>query len=95
MGVFFDAHVGQWMAVYAHTLSKSVVFRTAPALTGPWSGEGMLFEADRKDAGGTTYDALPHPELSEGDGQTLTVTFSRSDGSAFGSELALVHVVFQ
>jgi hypothetical protein len=95
MGVFFDDHFQLWMALYAEPLSNQVVLRTAPAITGPWSSELGLFVADRKGQGGNSYDALPHPELSGNDGQTLYVTFSRSTGTTFGSEFALVQVVLQ
>jgi len=94
MGVFFDAHVNLWMAVYAAPLGNQVVFRTAPALTGPWSDQGNLFTAQHGDAGGWTYDALPHPELFEQNGQVLYVTYSRPT-SVFGSEFALVRVVLK
>jgi hypothetical protein len=99
MDVYFDDHFQLWLAVYARPLSNDVVLRTAPAITGPWSGEGLLFVADRKGQGGNSYDALPHPELSPAvspDGvRVLYVTFSRSNGTTFGSEFALVRVELQ
>ncbi len=93
-GLFFDAHLRAWLAIYSRPLSNVVVFRTAPALTGPWSDESSLFVPDLKGSSGPTYDARPHPELSEGDGQVIYVTFSRSTG-LFSSEIALVRVVFE
>jgi hypothetical protein len=93
-GLFFDAHVGAWMAVYSRPLSNLVVFRTAPSLTGPWSDEGQLFVPDLKGSSGPTYDARPHPELSEDEGRTVYITFSRSTG-VFSSEIALVRVDFE
>jgi hypothetical protein len=96
MNVFFDPYLSQWMAIYAQTLSNQVVYRTAPDLTGRWSDEGNLFVADRKDAGGTTYDAVVHPELAEDNGRIQYVTFSRPNGvGIFNSEFALVRVTFQ
>ncbi len=93
-GLFFDAHLDAWVAIYSRPLSNLVVFRTAPALTGPWSDEGNLFVPDLKGTTGPTYDARPHPELSPGDGQIVYVTFSRSTG-VFSSEIALVRVTFE
>jgi hypothetical protein len=95
MNVYFNAHLGQWMVIYAQTLSNQIVFRTAPQIMGPWSGEGDLFVADRSDAGGTTYDALVHPELSEDDGRVQYVTFSRPTAGWFNSEFELVRVTFE
>jgi hypothetical protein len=95
MGLSFNTYVGQWMLIYAQDFSNQVVVRTAPALTGPWSAEENLFVADRKGTGGNTYDALPHPELAEEGGRIQYVTFSRSNGTVFGSEFAVVRVTFQ
>jgi hypothetical protein len=95
LSFFWNGYLGQWMVVYSAPLSNDVSYRTAPALTGPWSGEGRLFEANQGDAGGTTYDAYIHPELSEQGGKVQYVTYSRGNGTAFGSEFALVRVTFE
>ena len=89
--VEYNHHVGQYTAVYAQPLSNTVVIRTAPSLTGPWSDESLLFVADKP--GGDAYDAAPHPEYEEEEGKILYVTFSRSNGVGwFGSDFALVKV---
>ncbi len=49
----------------------------------------------RKGSGGMTYDALPHPELAEQGGRVQYVTYSRGNGTLFGSEFALVRVTFE
>jgi hypothetical protein len=95
LSFFFNAYVGQWMAVYSKPLSNQVAYRTAPALTGPWSDEGTLFIADMGDAGGTAYDAYVHPELGEQNGKVQYVTYSRSNGTPFGDEFALWRVTLQ
>jgi hypothetical protein len=80
-------------AIYSSPLSNKVMLRTAKAITGPWSNEVKLFEADRKTSEGNVYDAIPHPELAEQDGRVQYVTFSRPNGNGwFGSELAIVRV---
>jgi hypothetical protein len=85
-----NAYLGAYTAVYADP-SNRVVIRTAPAITGPWSGPQVLFTADKPE--GTAYDAASHPEYEEQDGKVLYFTFSRSNGQGwFGSELALVRV---
>jgi hypothetical protein len=95
LSFFFDPFIGQWMTVYSEPLSNQVVFRTAPALTGPWSQEGNLFVATYQDGnGGTAYDAVVHPELAEQGGKVQYVTYSRPNGTEFGDEFALVRVTF-
>lgn len=89
MTVARNRHLGQWTAIYCEPLSNRIVLRTASALTGPWTEARLLFEA-QKDPGGA-YDANWHPEFD--DGNTLYVTFSRSNHMGwFGSEFALVKV---
>ncbi|MFO0549628.1 MAG: DUF4185 domain-containing protein [Polyangiaceae bacterium] len=93
MSVFFNPHIGAWMTVYSSLFSNDVVARTAPALTGPWSEERLVFTADRKDEDSWTYDALVHPEFTEEDGKVLYMTFTRpNDNGWFGSETPLVRV---
>jgi hypothetical protein len=89
--VAWNAHLGKWLALYAEPLSNRVVGRTAPALTGPWSGAKLLFTA-KKDPEGA-YDANWHHEYDEQGGKILYVTWSRSNGVGwFGSEVALERV---
>jgi hypothetical protein len=96
MGVFYSEHLRSWVAVHSTPLSNEVVYHTAPALTGPWTGGGRLFIADRRGQDGWTYDALPHPEIGSADGSTLYVTFSRPNGQGwFGADLVLMKVQFE
>jgi Domain of unknown function (DUF4185) len=89
--VEFNAYLGAYTAVYAETMSNTVVIRTAPALTGPWSDPEILFTADKP--AGNAYDAASHPEYEEQNGKVLYFTFSRSNGQGwFGAEFALVRV---
>ena len=91
----WNAYLAAWMAVYSEPFSNDVGYRTAPQLTGPWSGEATLFTATSGPGGGTAYDAYPHPELAEQDGQVQYVTYSRSNGTEFGDDFALVRVTFR
>src|ERR1700679_1808503 len=89
--VEFNAYLGAYTAVYAETLSNTVVIRTAPALTGPWSDPEILFTANKPE--GNAYDAASHPEYEEQNGKVLYFTCSRSNGQGwFGAEFALVRV---
>jgi hypothetical protein len=91
--VFYDAHVGAWLVLYAAPFSDDVVVRSAKELTGPWSEAVPLFTANRHGGDPGTYDAYAHPELSPDDGRTLYVTFSRSNGDGwFGSEIVTMQV---
>lgn len=93
--VYFNGHARSWMAVYSRPLSNDVVYRTAPALVGPWSDEARLFLAEHKVQDGSwTYDALAQPDYSEEDGRIIYVTYSRPTG-AFSSELALVQATLE
>jgi hypothetical protein len=95
LSVAFNPHLQRWLALYSAPLSNQVVYRTAEDLSGPWSDEGNLFVSDRSDAGGTTYDALLHPELSEDQGRTEYVTYSRPTAGWFNSEFVLYRVTFE
>jgi hypothetical protein len=95
MSFFWNDYVQAWMVVYSEPLSNQVAFRTAPALTGPWSGEGTLLTANTGDSGATAYDAHIHPELAEQGGKVQYVTYSRPNGTEFGDEFALVRVTFR
>lgn len=91
LSVSFNRYLGAWTVIYAQPLSNKVVIRTAPSLTGPWSGPKLLFTANKPDEG--AYDVNMHHEYEEQDGKTLYATFSRSNGQGwFGSEIALVRV---
>jgi hypothetical protein len=76
--------------IYSPPSSKDILARSAPALTGPWSGETCLYRVRGEDA---PYDATHHEELSQEDGRVEYVTWSRSTGEGwFGAELALLRV---
>ena len=52
--------------------------------------------ADHKqNDGGWTYDALVQPGYSQDGGRILYVTYSRPNGTFFGSEFAVVRVTLQ
>jgi hypothetical protein len=96
MSVSRNAAAGGWLAVYSAPLSNEVRYRTAPALTGPWTDAATAFTADRKGMGGTSYDALEHVEYASADGKTIYLTYSRSNGVPFfGADLVLERVDFR
>ena len=89
----WNAHLGQWIAIYAEPLSSWVVARTAPELTGPWSDQVQLFQGPSREGWWVT-DAVHHDEYTQNDGQTLYVSYARPnpDRGLFGSEVAWVRV---
>lgn len=93
MSVAWNDHLQAWTTVYAKPLADRVVLRTAPEITGPWSAEVTLFEAQR---GGESwiYDAALHPEYAEENGRVQYITFSRPTGEGwFDAEFAVWRVV--
>jgi len=93
MTVAFNAHLGSWTVVYSEPLGNDVMLRTAPALTGPWSSELVLFTAERVEGDCCVYDAILHPEYDGQGGKVLYVSHSRPTGaSMFGAEYVLWRV---
>jgi hypothetical protein len=86
MSIGFNQHVGAWTAIYAVPLTRTVVMRTAPDPTGPWSAEQVLFAATT--TADTAYDLLTHPEYEEENGRVLYLTHSRPTG-VLASEMTL------
>ncbi len=92
MSVFSNAYVGQYMAVYSKPMDTRVVLRTAPSPEGPWSEPLEVVNAEPPvSSSGWIYDGLAHPEYSEGDGQTIYISYSRQTGPST-SELRHVAV---
>ncbi len=87
--VSYVEHLDAYLLVYSAPFSHDVMARTAPALTGPWSGATKLFEAPEEHA---PYDAVHHPELEEEGGRVQYVTYSTPTEEFLGSELRLWRV---
>ena len=88
LSVQWNEFLGEWLAVYAPSFSGKVVGRTAPELTGPWSREGLLYDAGEDDP----YDAVAHAEYEEDDGRVIYVTYSRHTTGWFGTEFPLIRI---
>ncbi|MCA9687519.1 MAG: DUF4185 domain-containing protein, partial [Myxococcales bacterium] len=80
MSVAYNDHLGAWLAVYSTPFSSEIVGRTAPALTGPWSREGLLYDAGED----TPYDAVAHVEYEAEDGRVQYLSYSRPTTGWFG-----------
>jgi Domain of unknown function (DUF4185) len=90
MSVSWNDYLQQYVAIYSAIFSQNVMFRTAPNLEGPWSGEGVLFVAEQPVAG-NVYDARQHSEYDMNGGQAIFVSYSRATG-AFTSEVRLEQI---
>jgi hypothetical protein len=95
MRFYFSQYAQTYVAIYSKNLSKTVAYRTAPSLTGPWSREEKLFEAHNDMPDATVYDAYVQPDYARNGGQIIYVTCSRGTTGWFGSELAMFEVTFQ
>ncbi|MCA9720039.1 MAG: DUF4185 domain-containing protein [Myxococcales bacterium] len=92
MEVSRSEHHGGWLAIYSSPFSRDVVARTAPALTGPWTRESVIYTAPGDDA---PYDVVHHPEYAEEAGRVQYLTYSRPTTGWFGTEFPLVRVEFE
>lgn len=70
-----------WLLVTSPPFSHDVLYRTAPALTGPWSEASVLFTAP----GEAPYDAQQHAELAEEGGLVQWITWSQPTGETWFS----------
>ena len=90
MDISWNDYLERYTAIYSRPFDRDVVIRTAPALTGPWSDEALLFVAK---SDGDVYDALPHREYAEGAGQVQYITYSRPTNTAWlATEFPIVRV---
>lgn len=90
MSLSYNEFLGAWLVVYSSPFESEIVARTAPALSGPWSREGVLYDAG-EDA---PYDALHHPEYEEDGGRVQYITYSRHTTGWFGTEFPIIRVEF-
>jgi hypothetical protein len=88
MSVAYNEFLGEWLAIYSSPFSSKIVGRTAPELVGPWSREGVLYDAGEDEP----YDVVAHPEYEEESGRVQILSYSRPTGGWFGTEFPLVRV---
>ena len=92
--VFYNAYLGEYMAIYAQPFTNDVMYRVANNPWGPWSGDGLLFTGEPGWDGNFDYAAFAHPEFSTDDGQVQYVTYVHDTGF-LQQEIPLARVVFQ
>ncbi len=89
MSCAFHSALNLWMVVYTKPFDNTIWARTAPELSGPWSGATALHTVDEPNP---PYDAIWHPEFNIDGGKTMFVTYSRPTTGWFGRELALLEL---
>lgn len=92
MSVFFNPHIGRYMAIYSESLGSTAMLRTADKPEGPWSAPIELFTVDASEnVYGWVYDFLAHPEMSPDNGRTVYITYTKNLDQMH-SEMRLVAV---
>ena len=94
MSVSFNDHLDRYIAVYSKPLSREIVIRSAPTLTGPWTVPTHVANAlPSANTNGWVYDGLSHPLLSTPGDPFIYVTYTRDPGTAwFAREMRLLRV---
>ena len=78
--VFYNAYLGEYMAIYSGIFSDDIYYRVSYTPWGPWSDQAFAFTGRKGYNGATSYAGLAHPEFAEGDGQTQYVTYAHTTG---------------
>lgn len=91
--VFYNAYLGEWMAIYSGNFTNDVYYRVAYHPEGPWSAQALLFTGQTGYQNNSDYAGRAHPEFSPDGGQTQYVTYVHDTGF-LQQDLPLTRVVF-
>jgi len=91
--VFYNAFLGEYVAIYSGVFVNDVYYRVSYTPWGPWSTAKLLFTGKPGWNNNYDYAAQAHPEFAEGDGQTQYVTYVHATG-VLRSDIPIVKVVF-
>ena len=80
VSVSYNNYLGCFLAVHSYQTSKKIIGRTAPNPWGPWSAPIKLWtvkidESVKLPYARLIYAGKEHPELNEGDGKTIYITY--------------------
>lgn len=78
MSVSYNAYLQRYVAIYAWRPERTIVLRTAPRITGPWSAPQAIYRAEPVAANDSIYAAKEHPELAADDGRRIYITYVNS-----------------
>jgi hypothetical protein len=78
MSAAFNRHLGKFVAFHSLHREHKIAMRTAPKITGPWSGPQVVYQPQRVGDNDLIYAAKEHPELARDGGRVVYVTFINS-----------------
>jgi hypothetical protein len=78
MSAAFNRHLGKYVAIHSLHREHKIAMRTAPKITGPWSGPQVVYQPQRVGNADLIYAAKEHPELARDGGRVVYVTFVNS-----------------
>ncbi len=87
MTVYWNEHVGSFLAIYSVPVENNIAVRTAQKPEGPWSDALRVFKTIPGATGATAYRAVAHNELARENGKVQFVTYYRNTGQWGGEEL--------
>ncbi len=92
MTVYWNEHIGSFLAVYSVPLENNIAVRTAPKPEGPWSDPLIVFKGSPGNTGANAYSAVAHDELSKYGGRVQFITYYRNTGD-WSAEIRVVELV--
>jgi len=78
MSAAYNPHLRMHVAFHSLHRENKIVMRTAPRITGPWSGPQVVYRPEKITDQDLIYAAKEHPELARENGRVLYVTFVNS-----------------
>jgi hypothetical protein len=78
MSAAYNPHLLRHVAIHSLHREHKIVMRTAPKITGPWSGGEIVFRPERIADGDLIYAVKEHPELARDGGRVMYITFVNS-----------------
>jgi hypothetical protein len=78
MSAAYNPYLRKHIAFHSLHRENKIVMRTAPRITGPWSGPQVVYRPERVKDTELIYAAKEHPELAREGGRVLYVTFVNS-----------------
>jgi len=91
--VFYNAYLGNYMAIYSGIFSDDIYYRVSYTPWGPWSDQALAFTGRKGYNGTTSYAGMAHSEFAQGNGQTQFVTYAHTTG-LFRMDEPIEQVVF-
>ncbi len=78
MSAVYNRYLRCYVALHTYLRDHQIVIRTAPQITGPWSGPTVIYEPPKLTDADLIYAAKEHPELAEDNGRIIYFTYVNS-----------------